>query len=671
MADVGKIRWGIVGTGDMAVVFARALAASRTGQLVAVASRSLEKAEAFSPVSGILYRHGSYEALLENPCVDVVFIALPHPLHARWCIRAAEAGKHILCEKPFTLNHAEAMAVLDAVRQHDVFLMENFAYRVHPQTVILRNLIHQETIGEIRLIRASYGFATPFDPRSRLFDPALGGGAILDLGGYPVSFARLIAGWIQKREFLDPIEVIGAGTKAESGVDADATALLQFEKGPIAQIACSMTTRLDNELVLFGSEGCLTVPRPFHPHEQPPPLQIRRGRKQELEEIPIPPSEPLFAQIADHVAAFLPMRQSPAMRWDDSLGNMRTLDRWRERVPVVYPAEQPETMRLPIHGRPLVLPEAPPIPRERLPQSETPFSRLILRTRGLGNAPLAFSLCDAFFESGGLTFDPGPPEAGGTAERWLGHWLNQRAIRNACTLIVRGGTPPFCTPEWLTRHLVESLDRLQTDHTDLYLLEHDNIEVPVGEFIEVLNEHHRSGRIRLFGAANWNRVRLEAANDYARKNNLQGFSAVSYYFGLAEMAEPPDEGLLSACSLKTRVWLRESRIPLFAWTANSHLFFEKASTAFSQRLGPFSLWRTPDNLERLSRLRRLAARRGGLSPTALALAYTLAQPFPTLAIIAPGSLPDLRRDSEAVRIPLSAEECAWLNLESDRPGPES
>ncbi len=666
MTYADKIQWGILGTGEMAAVFAKALTASRTGRLLAVASRTTKTAEEFSAAHHIPFSYASYEALLENPDVEVVFIALPHPFHAMWAIRAAEAGKHILCEKPFTLNHPEAVAVLDAVRQHDVFLMENFAYRVHPQTVILRNLVQQQAVGEIRLLRASYGFPSPFDPHSRLYDPRLGGGAILDVGCYATSIVRLIAGWIHNREFLDPLEVIGSGVPTESGVDRITTAILRFEGGLLAQLACSLSARLDNDLVLFGSEGRIIVPRPFHPQEQPPPIQIRLGRKQELREIPIPPSDPLFAQIADHVAAFLPMRQSPAMRWTDSLGNMQTLDRWRATVPVIYPAEKPEEMTTPIHGRPLAYPAAPLIPRERFSNSEKPFSRLVLRTDGLSSAPLLFSLCDAFFESGGNTFDPGCPCDGNGAERLLGHWLNRRNVREPCTLIVRGAYPPFCSPEWLTRHLVESLDRLQTDHVDLYLLQRDNIEVPVGDFIEVLNEHRRNGRIRLFGAANWNRVRFDAANAYAREHNLQGFSASCYYFGLAEMAEPVEDGLVSACTPKMRAWLDQNHLPLFAWTASSHLFFQPPTANTSHAHDPH--WRTAENLERLSRVRRLAERRGGLTPASLALAYTLAQPFPVYAIIAPRSLPDLRRDCEAVRIPLSPAECSGLNLESDLPG---
>lgn len=149
---VENLAWGILGAGTIAGIFAEGLAESRTGKLVAVGSRTLTGADAFGERWHIPHRHGSYEELLANEEVQIVYISTPHPLHAEWAIKAAEAGKHILCEKPLALNHAEAMAVVEAARRNNVFLMEAFMYRCHAQTTYLTELIRSGTLGDVRMI---------------------------------------------------------------------------------------------------------------------------------------------------------------------------------------------------------------------------------------------------------------------------------------------------------------------------------------------------------------------------------------------------------------------------------------------------------------------------------------------------------------------------------------
>src|SRR3954466_6670488 len=174
------LRWGILGTGRIASAFAAALAETDSGTLVAVASRDQATADRFGDKFGVPHRHAAYELLLADPDVDAVYIATPHPHHAEWAIRTAEAGKHILCEKPLTLNQPTSMAVVDAARRNDVFLMEAFMYRCHPQTQELVALIRGGAIGEVRLIEATFSFRSGSAPDSRLYSNALGGGGILD-----------------------------------------------------------------------------------------------------------------------------------------------------------------------------------------------------------------------------------------------------------------------------------------------------------------------------------------------------------------------------------------------------------------------------------------------------------------------------------------------------------
>lgn len=177
-----KLRWGILGTGKIARIFAKGLSESSTGRSFAIGSRSQDSADGFGEEFNVERRYGSYEALLSDDKVQVVYISTPHPMHAEWAIKVAEAGKHLLCEKPLALNHPEAMAVVETALAHDVFLMEAFMYRCHPQTAKIVELICDKAIGDVRFIQATFSFQAEFDPESRLFKNELGGGGILDVG---------------------------------------------------------------------------------------------------------------------------------------------------------------------------------------------------------------------------------------------------------------------------------------------------------------------------------------------------------------------------------------------------------------------------------------------------------------------------------------------------------
>src|SRR5438876_6893336 len=216
-----KLNWGILATGAIAEKFAKGVIGSSTGKLVAVGSRTKEKADAFAAKFQIPRAHGSYEELLADNEVHAIYIATPHPSHALWAIRAAEAKKHVLVEKPIGMNHAEAMAIVEAAIANDVFLMEGFMYRCHPQIARVMELIKNGAIGDVRVIHASFSFhwPKPWNDQSRITNNALGGGGILDVGCYPVSIARLIAGAATGKDFADPVEVKAVGHLGKSGVD--------------------------------------------------------------------------------------------------------------------------------------------------------------------------------------------------------------------------------------------------------------------------------------------------------------------------------------------------------------------------------------------------------------------------------------------------------------------
>ncbi|MEI6351318.1 MAG: Gfo/Idh/MocA family oxidoreductase [Verrucomicrobiota bacterium] len=324
-----KTKWGIIGTGRIARKFADGLRQSRTGELVAVGSRSQDSANQFTkkfPATA----YGSYEALLADPAIEVVYVCTPHPMHAEWVIKAAEAGKHVLCEKPLAVGYSDALAMIEAARRNDVFLMEAFMYRCHPQTARVVQLIRDQVIGEVKFIRANFSFSIPFNPESRLLDPKLGGGGILDVGCYCVSMARLIAGAACGKPFENPIETVGVGHLGPTGVDEYAIASLKFPGGVLAQVAAGVQLSLENNVRIVGSEGSILVPAPWIVNGLAPGFSKILVFKDNIpEEIVIEADRSIYAMEADHVAEHIPDRQAPAMSWDDSLGNMKTLDAWR------------------------------------------------------------------------------------------------------------------------------------------------------------------------------------------------------------------------------------------------------------------------------------------------------------------------------------------------------
>ncbi len=342
-----RVRWGILSTGRIAGVFARGVAASRAGRVVAVGSRAAASAACFAAEHGIdaARAHASYEALLADAEVEAVYLATPHPEHVEWAVKAAEAGKHILCEKPAGMNHAEGVRMIGAARRAGVLFMEAFMYRCHPQTARVAELVRGGAIGEVRYIQASFGFRSEFDAGSRLWNKALGGGGILDVGCYAMSFARLIAGAAARggATFADPVEVVGAGwLHPESGVDAFAAATLRFESGMVAQLATGVGVSIDNTARIHGDDGWIEVPHPWIMTKGGGEQTIRLHRRGAAQpEVMTTEAGNLYALEADAVATALRagQREVAAMTPDDTLGNLAALDRWRAAIGLVYAAD--------------------------------------------------------------------------------------------------------------------------------------------------------------------------------------------------------------------------------------------------------------------------------------------------------------------------------------------
>jgi predicted dehydrogenase len=341
------INWGILGAGGIARVFCNGLRFSKTGRVAAVASQTPSKLQALADDFSIPKRYSSYEAMLQDPEIDVVYLSTIHPLHAEWAIKAAEAGKHLLVEKPIGMNYAEAAAMIDAAAKHDVFLMEAFMYRCHPQMQKLRELIGQGAIGPVRIIRSVFSYYTPYSPTSRAHNKELGGGGILDIGCYPASMSRFIAGAAAGQPFLNPLQVKAAGKVSPTGVDLYTAATLQFENDIIAEIIGGVACQMPVETNIYGDDGMISVLNPWLPSspvrsaKQPLPLdttfpstiiELKPRGSQTPEQIVVEADRDLFTYEADMVAAHIADRQAPAMSWDDTLGNMRLLDQWRQEI---------------------------------------------------------------------------------------------------------------------------------------------------------------------------------------------------------------------------------------------------------------------------------------------------------------------------------------------------
>lgn len=662
------LNWGIIGTGRIAGIFANGLAKSKTGKLLAVASRTQESANSFGESWNVPRRYDSYEQLLADKDVQAVYISTPHPLHAEWSIKAAEAGKHILCEKPLAMNHAEAMTVIEAAWHNDVFLMEAFMYRCHPQIKQLVELIQSNAIGQIRVIQSSFAFNTRFNSEGRLFNKALGGGGILDVGGYTASMARLIAGAATGKDFADPEKVTAVASIGESGVDEYTVASLAFPRNILAQLFTGVQVNAENVVRIFGSQGSILIPNPWTPPDgQAAKLIVKRDDEQEAREIVVDFDQSLYGAEADTVAQYVDARQAaaPAMSWEDTLGNMRTLDQWREAIGLTYETERADGpgQTFPVDKRPLKVRPATIMKYGQIAGVDKPISRLIMGVDNQRMWPHAAAMFDDFFEQGGNCFDSAYIYGGGLCEKLLGQWIKNRGVREQIVLLDKGAHTPHCDPESISKQLPESLERLQTDYVDIYMLHRDNPAIPVGEFITTLNEHKNAGRIRAFGGSNWSIERMQEANAWAAAHNMAGFSAISNNFSLARMVDPVWAGCISASDAKSRAWLQETQMPIMPWSSQARGFF--TGRARPDDLSDAELvrcWYSEDNFQRLERVNKLAKERSVL-PINIALAYVLNQPFPTFPLIGPRQLSETRTSLPALTVELTSEELRWLNLE--------
>ncbi|MGY1653548.1 Gfo/Idh/MocA family protein [Geodermatophilus sp. SYSU D01119] len=273
-----EIRWGVVGPGRIAQSVMGDFGHVEGARPVAVASRSADRAQAFAQQHGLERAYGSYAELVADPDVDVLYLATPHPQHHAVALAAIEAGKALLVEKAFTATTAGAREVVDAARANGVFVMEAMWTRFQPAVVRMRELIADDAIGEVRSVQADLGVDRAYDPADRLFALELGGGALLDLGVYVVSFAQMLLG--------APDRVTAAGSTFPTGADAEAALLLSYDDGRSATLTTSLRYPTPGQARVFGTGGWIDVLPRFH---HPATIVLHRTGA-DAEEITLPPA---------------------------------------------------------------------------------------------------------------------------------------------------------------------------------------------------------------------------------------------------------------------------------------------------------------------------------------------------------------------------------------------
>lgn len=321
-----SLRWGILSTARINGALIPAIRNARNGTLVAVASRDADRARAYADANGIPVSHGSYEDLLADPNIDAIYNPLPNSMHAEWSIRAAEAGKHVLCEKPLASNAAEAERMAHAFAARGLTLMEAFMYRYHPQTQTVKRLLLDGTVGTVHTINASFSFSIGSEDDIRL-NSELAGGALMDVGCYCVNVTRYLLG-------EEPVEVRAiADIGARSGVDERLAAVMRFPGGAITHFDCSMRTHFTQTYDVRGSHGRIFVEKAFVPFRPDPAedIIVRVWRStpgievHTYEEITIEKRDQYQLMVEDFGDAVMNKR-APMYTIDDAIAQMRAID---------------------------------------------------------------------------------------------------------------------------------------------------------------------------------------------------------------------------------------------------------------------------------------------------------------------------------------------------------
>ncbi len=325
---MGKIRWGIIGAGGIANKFVEALNSIVDAELTAVGSRDAGRAAGYAQKYGAERYYGSYEELVKDPDIDIVYVATPHSAHFECTMMCLKAGKAVLCEKPFTINASQAKLLVDMARKQKVFLMEAMWTRYLPAIVKVRELLASGAIGEVRMVKADFGFRTDIISESRLFNHELGGGALLDVGIYPLSFASMILG-------SKPLKALGTSYIGTTGIDEQCAFLLTYEGGGLAVLSGAIRTYIPQDAWVLGTEGSIKISEFWHAHS----VEINRDGKVEILRMPYLSNGYAHEAIEAMDCLRNGRLESSVMPLDETVDLMQVLDGIRSQMELKYPGE--------------------------------------------------------------------------------------------------------------------------------------------------------------------------------------------------------------------------------------------------------------------------------------------------------------------------------------------
>ncbi len=664
-----KIKWGIIGSGSIADAFAHSIKYCESSDLIGIFGRNEKKVAAFATKFNT-QAYKNLELFLTEEDIEAVYIATPHSSHYFYTLEAIKNHKHILCEKPLTMNHLESMVLINMAKDAKVFLMEAYMYRVHPQTSnILNNLDIFKGLSQPLLIESSFGFSAELPKEHRLRNPLLGGGAILDVGCYPLSMSKLLAGKLQNLPFADPLSISATGRIDETGVDLQSKAHLVFSNNIEANISCAIDEEYVNNLRISSGSLELIAEQPWHCgqfQDGQSSIQIYDSGKL-IKAVPYLDTVGLFTREIDHASNCIHEQklESAFISHSDTQSNMFWLDQWRQELNIDCPLKSLKQSPIP-KSRFYQLQE-PAFKKASLVGIDKTASRLALGCDNQTSSLHAFTMFDHFYGSGGRIFDTAFIYNNGKGDKYLGDWINSRQVEDEVIVLGKAAHTPQCEPQYIRPQILESLERLNIQKLDIFCLHRDNNEIPVSEFIDALNEIRDEGLINLIGASNWELKRFSEARDYAQTNQKESFSVLSNNFSLAQMVDPVWPGCVGINSEYIN-YIVKNDIMLFPWSSQARGFFiKKKEVTSNQHFSNPSMeeeirvWHDEKNLKRRAKCFEIADKRN-LQPIQIALAYVLHKSPLIFPLIGPRTIFETNSSIEATQIELSEKELNELSI---------
>ena len=664
-----KIRWGVIGTGAIANAFAHSIKHCNYSELISVYGRNKETLKVFSKkfnINGI----DAVEKLLSSNDVDAIYIATPHSSHFKYALEAIKNKKHVLCEKPIAMNHIESMVLFGLAKDFEVFLMEAYMYRTHPQTFnILQNIECLRGSNEKVEINSSFGFNAEIPKEHRLRNPMLGGGAIMDVGCYPLSMSKLLAGHLLKKPYADPKSIEACGNLDETGVDSNSKARILFSENIEANISCAINEKYENNIEIISGDYKLSVSQPWHCGQfQDGYSSIKVYSKNKLvDEISYKDEVGLFTREIDHASECILNNklESDLISHADSQSIMLWLDIWRKELGINCPHESKENSQLiklnffSIQNKKLE--------GIKIDGFDKDFSKLALGCDNQTSEIHAFAMFDYFYGAGGRVFDTAYIYNNGMGDKYLGNWINSRGVQEEVLVLGKGAHTPDCRPECIKPQIIESLERLNLDKIDIYCLHRDNNDIPVSEFIDALDEIKNAGLIHKIGASNWKLERFKQARDFALQENKEPFTILSNNFSLAEMIDPVWPGCV-AIDNNFLDYVNQNNIILFPWSSTARGFFiKKKEIATSDHFSNPSMdeekrvWHSETNLKRREICFNIAAERS-VEPIEIALAYVIQSSKIIFPLIGPRTINELNSSIFATSLNLTDTEIEKLTI---------